>query len=109
MERSSIVQVAAGTYLRQEKSCAPGREPRDGAALPHGGCVLRNGDAGGMCGMEFSLHLASNPAFTGGVLVACARAVCRAAARGEVGCRTLFDIPPADLLPDPARARETLL
>ena len=33
----------------------------------------------------------------------------RAAARGEVGCRTLFDIPPADLLPDPARAHETLL
>lgn len=82
---------------------------RDHAALPHGGCVLRNGDAGGDCGMEFSLHLSSNPAFTGGVLVACARAVCRAAARGEVGCRTLFDIPPADLLPDPARARETLL
>ena len=44
-----------------------------------------------------------------GVLVACARAVCRAAARGEVGCRTLFDIPPADLFPDPVRARETLL
>lgn len=82
---------------------------RDHAALPHGGCVLRNGDAGGMCGMEVSLRLGSNPAFTGGVLVACARAVCRAAARGEVGCRTLFDIPPADLLPDPARARETLL
>ena len=82
---------------------------RDHAALPHGGCVLRNGYAGGMCGMEVSLRLASNPAFTGGVLVACARAVCRAAARGEVGCRTLFDIPPADLLPDPARARETLL
>ena len=34
---------------------------------------------------------------------------CRAVARGEVGCRTLFDIPPVDLLPDPARARETLL
>ena len=82
---------------------------RDHAALPHGGCVLRNGDAGGDCGMEFSLRLASNPAFTGGVLVACARAVCRAAARGEIGCRTLFDIPPADLLPNSVRARETLL
>ena len=82
---------------------------RDHAALSHGGCVLRNGDAGGMCGMEFSLRLSSNPAFTGGVLIACARAVCRAAARGEVGCRTLFDIPPADLLPAPARAREMLL
>lgn len=82
---------------------------RDHAALPHGGCVLRNGDAGGMCGMEFSLRLSSNPAFTGGVLIACARAACRAAARGEVGCRTLFDIPPADLLPAPARAREMLL
>ena len=82
---------------------------RDHAALPHGGCVLRNGDAGGMCGMEFALRLSSNPAFTGGVLIACARAVGRAAARGEVGCRTLFDIPPADLLPDPARACEMLL
>ena len=37
MERSIIVQVASGTYLRQEKACALGREPRDGAALPHGG------------------------------------------------------------------------
>ena len=82
---------------------------REHAALPHGGSVLRNGDAGGECRMEFSLRLASNPAFTGSMLVAAARAVFRAAARGEVGCRTLFDIPPADLHPHPDTARAELL
>ncbi|MBQ9400789.1 MAG: diaminopimelate dehydrogenase, partial [Clostridia bacterium] len=47
--------------------------------------------------MEFSLKLDSNPEFTASVLVACARAVVRMNGREIFGCKTLFDVPPADL------------
>ena len=71
------------------------------AGMPHGGSVIRNGVTG-LSGenshtVEFSLSLDSNPEFTGSVLVACARAVHRMAQRGETGCKTLFDVAPADL------------
>ncbi len=71
------------------------------SGLPHGGSVIRNGRSG-VSGennhtIEFSLKLDSNPEFTGSVLVACARAIYKMAKRGEVGCRTIFDIAPADL------------
>ncbi len=69
--------------------------------MPHGGSVLRNGRTG-LCDehghtVEFRLALDSNPEFTGSVLVACARAVNRMAGRGNAGCKTVFDIAPADL------------
>ena len=69
--------------------------------LPHGGQVIRSG-ATGKDGqhrhvMEFSLKLDSNPEFTASVLLACARAVNRMNARGVFGCKTLFDVAPADL------------
>lgn len=48
---------------------------------------------------EFSLSLGSNPEFTGAVLAAYARAVVRLYRRGERGCRTPLDIPPALLCP----------
>ena len=69
--------------------------------MPHGGSVIRNG-ATGLSGehshtVEFSLKLDSNPEFTGSVLVAYARAVCRMAKRGSFGCKTVFDVAPADL------------
>ncbi|MBR6322795.1 MAG: diaminopimelate dehydrogenase [Lachnospiraceae bacterium] len=72
---------------------------RDHAGLPHGGSVIRSG-ATGWEGeykdtIEFSLKLDSNPFFTGSVLAACARAAYRMKEKGETGCRTLFDIPPA--------------
>lgn len=82
---------------------------REHAALPHGGSVLRNGSCDGDCRLDFSLRMASNPALTGSVLAAAARAVCRAAARGGVGCRTLLDMRPSDLHPDPDAARLALL
>ena len=82
---------------------------RDHAALPHGGCVLRNGDAGGMCGMEFSLRLSSNPAFTGGVLVAYARAVYRLHRLGQTGCITPPDVPPAALSPKSGEALRAMI
>ena len=71
--------------------------------MPHGGSVIRNGHTGleGENGhtIEFSLKLDSNPEFTASVIVAYARAIGRLAARGEVGCKTVFDIAPADLSP----------
>ena len=84
---------------------------RDHAALPHGGSVIRSGRRGAhRHTVEFSLRLGSNPEFTAGVLVACARAVHRMRARGEVGCRTLLDVAPADLSPQSAdELRRTLL
>ena len=73
------------------------------SALPHGGRVIRTGRTGldGQNGhtVEFSLSLDSNPEFTSSVLVAYARAAYRLAERGEVGCKTVLDIPPALLSP----------
>ena len=81
--------------------------------LPHGGQVIRCGTtAGGKHRhvVEFSLKLDSNPEFTASVLVACARAVVRMNSRQIFGCKTLFDIPPADLSPiDPEEMRKHLL
>ena len=71
------------------------------AGMPHGGSVIRNGVTGlsGENGhtVEFSLKLGSNPEFTGSVLVAYARAVNRMSKRGEVGCKTVLDVAPADI------------
>ena len=69
------------------------------AGLPHGGSVIRTGETseGVKQVIEFKLDLDSNPEFTGSVLVAYARAVSRMAARGETGCRTVFDIAPKDI------------
>ena len=71
--------------------------------MPHGGSVIRSGKTGleseHSHTVEFSLKLDSNPEFTGSVLVACARAVGRMAERGNFGCKTVFDIAPADLSP----------
>ncbi|MCL2884501.1 MAG: diaminopimelate dehydrogenase, partial [Oscillospiraceae bacterium] len=76
-------------------------------AMPHGGFVLRSGTTGlreagdRVAGdgnkhlTEFSLTLQSNPAFTGSVLTAYARAVARLKDKGETGCRTALDIPAA--------------
>lgn len=76
---------------------------RDHAGLPHGGSVIRTGKTGrDDCHtqvIEYRLTLDSNPEFTGSVLVAYARAVGRMAARGEKGCKTVFDVAPIDLMP----------
>ena len=69
--------------------------------LPHGGFVIRNGVTGfnseNTHTVEFGLRLDSNPEFTASVLVAYARAIYRMHCRGEVGCKTVLDVAPADL------------
>lgn len=82
--------------------------------LPHGGFVFRNGRTGfnkeNKHTIEFSLALESNPEFTSSFLVACARAIHRLSSKGEIGCRTVFDIPPAMLSSlSPEQLRLTLL
>ncbi|MEG0323746.1 MAG: diaminopimelate dehydrogenase, partial [Raoultibacter sp.] len=71
----------------------------DHAAMPHGGFVLRSGKTGdgSSCLIEYSLKLGSNPAFTGSVLVAYARAAYRLAREGQTGAKTVFDIAPSYL------------
>lgn len=71
--------------------------------LPHGGFVIRSGKTG-LDGehshiIEYSLKLDSNPEFTAGVLAAYARAIYRLSRRGVCGCKTVFDIAPADISP----------
>ncbi len=70
--------------------------------LPHGGSVIRTGVTGnGDCHkqvIEYSLKLDSNPEFTGSVLTCYARAVYRMAQRGDKGCKTVFDVAPADII-----------
>ena len=74
---------------------------QDHSGLPHGGSVIRSGVTGwngeNRQTIEYKLTLDSNPQFTASVLVACARAAMRMADRGISGCRTIFDIAPADL------------
>jgi len=76
---------------------------RNHAGLPHGGVVITSGTTGlnneDHHTIEYKLTLDSNPEFTSSVLVALARAAARLSARGETGCKTIFDIAPADLSP----------
>ena len=83
---------------------------RDHSGIPHGGFVIRSGKTGfeGEHNhiVEYSLKLDSNPEFTASVIVAYARAAARMAREGMVGCKTVFDVPPAYLSP---KAYEDLL
>ena len=71
------------------------------AGLPHGGSVIRSGVTGfngeNKHTIEYKLALDSNPEFTASVIVAYARAVYRMAERGQIGCKTVLDVAPADL------------
>lgn len=68
---------------------------KDHNKMPHGGMVITSGKtaSGSQHRMEFSLHLDSNPEFTASVLVAFTRAIGKLASEGQVGARTVFDIP----------------
>ncbi len=71
------------------------------SGIPHGGFVIRTGKTGlnreNTHVIEYSLRLDSNPEFTASVITAFARAAYRMEKAGEVGCKTVFDIPPAYL------------
>ncbi len=83
---------------------------RNHANSPHGGTVICSGttglDAENRHVIEYKLTLASNPQFTGSVLVAYARAAYRMAQAGMPGCKTVFDVPPIYLHP---KSRAALL
>ena len=87
---------------------------RDHSALPHGGFVIRTGTTGVNNEhnhvIEYSLKLDSNPEFTASVLVAFARAIDKMHRRGCTGCKTVFDVAPADLSPlSPVELRAHML
>ena len=71
------------------------------SGMPHGGMVIRSGITGRVGQnsqiIEFSLDLESNPEFTGSVLTTYARAVHRMSKEGQIGAKTVFDVPPAYL------------
>jgi diaminopimelate dehydrogenase len=72
--------------------------------MPHGGFVFRTGKTGDenkhqQC-MEFSLQLESNPEFTAAIMVAYARAAYKLYLKGEIGARTVLDIPIGMLVPN---------
>lgn len=69
---------------------------RDHAHMPHGGFVIRSGHSSPAAAqvIEYRLQLASNPEFTASVLVAYARAVHRLHRLGQLGAKTVFDVPP---------------
>ena len=69
--------------------------------LPHQGIVLRSGATGANKEnthiIEYSLKLDSNPEFTSSVLIAYARAAYKLNQKGDCGCKSVLDIPPAML------------
>ena len=84
------------------------------SGIPHGGFVIRSGKTGWNEEynnvIEYSLKLDSNPAFTSSVIVAYARAAYRMAKEDISGCKTVFDVTPAQLSAfDPAYLREHML
>lgn len=76
---------------------------RNHSGLPHGGCVIRSGVTGwnneNKHTIEYNLKLDSNPEFTGSVIAAYARAVVKMNQKGDLGCKTVFDVAPAMLSP----------
>ena len=87
---------------------------RDHGGIPHGGVVLRSGKTGLKSEhshvIEYKLTLDSNPEFTSSVLLAYARAAFRMQEKGDSGCKTVLDVPPALLsAKSPEELRRTLL
>ena len=74
---------------------------RDHKGIPHGGSVIRTGVTG-INGenkeiIEYKLNLDSNPEFTASVILCYARAIYKMKNRGITGCKTVFDVAPADM------------
>lgn len=84
---------------------------KEHTGMPHGGMVLKNGESanGSKSALELNIKLDSNPEFTGSILVAYARALYRLKNEGVTGALTVFDVPPAYLLPDREKTIKELL
>lgn len=78
-------------YISQEKL------DQEHSGFPHGGVVMGSGE--GAAG-TFKLNLSSNPDFTAGILTAYARAVYSMWKEGQIGCRTVLEIPLSKLCTD---------
>lgn len=74
---------------------------RDHPGMPHDGLVLAMGETGegNRAMIEYRNEMASNPEFTGGILVASARACHRLNQAGRYGAYTMLNLSPADLSP----------
>lgn len=74
---------------------------RDHKGIPHGGSVIRTGVTGKTGEnkeiIEYKLKLDSNPEFTASVILCYARAIYKMRNRGEIGCKTVFDVAPRDM------------
>lgn len=67
--------------------------------VAHGVHLVRSGVSGTTHNQRFEFNMAiNNPALTGQVMVACARAACRMKDRQQYGAFTLIEITPIDLL-----------
>ena len=68
--------------------------------VAHGVHLVRNGVSANMHNQNFEFNMTiNNPALTGQILVACARAAVRMQQRGQCGCFTMIELAPIDLLP----------
>ena len=68
--------------------------------VAHGVHLVRNGVSANMHNQNFEFNMTiNNPALTGHILVACARAAVRMQQRGQCGCYTMIELAPIDLLP----------
>lgn len=80
--------------------------------MSHGGFVIHSAETGDGNNqiIEYSLKLESNPEFTASVLLTMARAAYRMNKEGQIGAKTMLDIPPAMLsLKTPEELRKELL
>jgi diaminopimelate dehydrogenase len=68
--------------------------------VAHGVHLVRSGVSGCTHNQRFEFNMTiNNPALTGQVMVACARAACRMKAKQQYGAFTLIEVTPIDLLP----------
>jgi len=68
--------------------------------VAHGVNLVRSGVSGTTHNQRFEFNMSiNNPALTGQIMVACARAAFRLKSRGIYGAKTMIELAPIDLLP----------
>jgi len=95
--RGEIVEMPEqfAEYDTEVKFISREQMARDHSTYPHNGLVLTSGltGNGNKQILEYKCQLESNPEFTAGILVACARAAYRMKEKGYKGAFTLLDFP----------------